>query len=91
MFQEDPLRTQSRDTDHRVEREHVMMLRRAGASRRLELVRSLCATAIDASREGIRRRNPSFSDLDVNLRFVELCYGSDLANRVKDYLQRGAT
>ncbi len=37
--------------------------------------------------EAIRRRHPDFSDEEVRLRFIELTYGSELAESVKQDLK----
>ncbi len=66
----------------------ISLLRKAGFTRRaarmLSLSRSVALLAIGA----IRRANPEWSESEVRLRFVELHYGKELANRLREYLCR---
>jgi hypothetical protein len=49
---------------------------------------SLTESVIEMSRAALRRRHPRASDADLDLRFVSLCYGQDLADRLRAWLQR---
>ena len=75
------------DTSKAAEVFQVEILKRAGTARRVELVRGLSETMIQLSRRAIARSHPRFSSEDVDLFFVELSYGADLAERVKLYMQ----
>jgi len=35
----------------------------------------------------IRRRHPEYSEADVRLKFIELTYGEDLANEIRQWQQ----
>ncbi|NLI76896.1 MAG: hypothetical protein GX442_10700 [Candidatus Riflebacteria bacterium] len=48
------------------------------------LSRSVALLALSA----IRRANPGWSEFEVNLRFVELHYGKDLAKGLREFLDR---
>jgi hypothetical protein len=76
------------DTHPDAERVQIELLRKASASERFALACSLTATTISLSRRAIARANPDFSPQDVDLKFVELHYGKDLASRVRRYLER---
>jgi hypothetical protein len=80
------MRTQSRDTHPEVERVQIELLRKAGASRRLELGLVLSQEALELAREGIRQANPGASEKELKLIFIEVNYGKELANRVQAYL-----
>ena len=69
----------------------IRLLREAGVARRLDLAMSLSQTAIELSRGAIRERHPDWSDREVQLELVRLCYGEELARDVRAYLvRRGA-
>ena len=75
------------DTSKAAEVFQVQMLKRAGTARRVDLVRNLSETMIQLSRRAIARSHPRFSSEDVDLFFVELSYGAELAGRVRQYIQ----
>jgi hypothetical protein len=59
------------------------LLREAGPEKRLMLASSLSSSVVSLSKSGIRNRHPEMSDFEVDLRFVALCYGQDLSDRVR--------
>ncbi len=66
----------------------ISLLRQATVAKRLGVMRSLSQTTIKLSRRAIRRANPTYSQLDVELAFVAYHYGAELAERVRQYLGR---
>jgi hypothetical protein len=82
------MRTQSSDTSPEAERVQIDLLRKAGVARRIELTFSLTQGAIELSRQGMRRRYPHASEEELDLLFVELNYGKELANSVRTTLAR---
>lgn len=64
------------------------LLRRAGTARRFGLARSLSSSVIELSRAAIRRAQPELDETGVGLRFVELHYGAEMAEKVRAYLER---
>ena len=74
------------DTDPQVRAMQVRLLREAGPNRRLALACSMTQSAREMSREGIRRRHPDLSELEVKLKLGELCYGRELIAHVRAYL-----
>jgi hypothetical protein len=74
------------DTHPTVAKAQLEMLRRAGCGRRAGLARSLSSTVIGLSRRELRARMTGASTLEVDLRWVEQSYGSELAERLKQYL-----
>jgi len=82
------MRTQSSDTSPEAERVQIDLLRKAGVARRIELTFSLTQSAIELSRQGMRRRYPYASEKELDLLFVELNYGKELADCVRMALKR---
>jgi hypothetical protein len=75
--------TLSADTDPDAERVQIELLRRAGPARRAQLALSLSAQVIELSRRALARAEPSASPVEIQLRFVELNYGRELADAVR--------
>ncbi len=82
------LRTQSYDTHPSAEEVQLSLLRQATVSKRLSLMCSLSETTIQLSRRAISRANPTYSQLEVKLAFVAYHYNEELAERVRQYLER---
>ena len=82
------MKTQSIDTDPRVEAVQIALLRQAGAAKRAWLLRSLSQTVIRLSRDAIRRVNPGYTEAELKILFVKYCYGDELANRLQQYLSQ---
>ena len=76
---------QPSDTHPDAERVQLELLRRASVARRLDLTRSISATAIALSRRAIARANPELNARDLDLLFVEYHHGADLAERLRSY------
>jgi len=76
------------DTDADAERVQVDLLRAATVARRLHLALSLSATVIGAARRALARRQPRASSRDLDLWFVELHYGADVAAGLRADLER---
>jgi hypothetical protein len=80
------------DTHPKAAQVQLELLRRATISRRFQLARALSEWTIQLSRRGLRETMPGASELEVGLRFVELHYGAQLAERLATYLaKRSAT
>jgi hypothetical protein len=67
------------DTHPEAEAVRQELLRRASPADKFSLVRALTATVVSLCREGIRERHPEFDDRAVDLHFVEMNYGRELA------------
>jgi broad specificity phosphatase PhoE len=78
----------SADTDADAERAQVELLRAAPVARRLHVALSLTATVVSAARRAIARAQPQASARDLDLRFIELHYGADVAAGLRDDLER---
>ncbi len=68
----------------------VSLLRKAGFTRRAGMMLSLSRSVAILAMGAIRKANPDLDESEVRLRFVELHYGKDLADRLRLFLpQRG--
>ena len=83
-----PIPSRSADTTPEAERVQVALLRAAPVARRLHLAFALSATVIGAARRAIARARPNASPRELDLRFVELHYGADLAAALRADLER---
>jgi hypothetical protein len=79
------------DTDPEALRVHLELLRRAGPQRRLALALSMSRTVMSLSRDGLARRFSGDDAREVELRFVALHYGADLAEAVRRDLEMRRT
>jgi hypothetical protein len=71
------------DTSPEAERVQIELIRKASPVKLFGLVRSMSQTMMQASRETIRQLHPDASQEELNLLFIELYYGKELANRVR--------
>ena len=76
------------DTHPEVEEFHVSLLRQASISERTSRMRSLSLTSILLSRRAILRANPGLSRQELNLIIMAYHYGTDLADRLRNYLKQ---
>ena len=74
------------DTHPDAEQVQISLLRKASAAERISRMCSLSETVIQLSRRAIRRANPELNEQELNLHFVEYCYGKDLSDCVRGYL-----
>ena len=66
----------------------IQLLRDATVARRIGMMRSLTQMAVVNSKRAIQRANPDLSDRERDLLFVELNYGRELADRVRERLEQ---
>lgn len=74
------------DTDLETARVQMDVLRRASPERRLRLALSLSQSVLTLSREGIARRLPGASQREIDIEFVRVHYGEELANELRQHL-----
>lgn len=84
------MRTQSVDTNPKVEKFQISLIRQASIAKRIARMRSLSQTVVQLSRRAIMRANPGLSEQELNLIFVSYHYGTELADRLRKYLDRKA-
>jgi hypothetical protein len=73
------------DTAPAAEQAQIELMRRMSPAQRVAIARSLGARAISLMRRAIRRRYPDATEEEVKLKFIELQYGTELAERVRAY------
>jgi hypothetical protein len=74
------------DTHPDAERVQIDLLRQATPERRAALALSLSQHVAYLARQAIRRVNPGASETEIDLQYVALHYGQDLADRLRAYL-----
>jgi hypothetical protein len=82
------MRTQSRDTSLKAEAVLIAMLRKAKPFQKFAQIRSLSQTTLSLSRRALRRKKSTLNETDINWLFVKHHYGSNLADRLQDYLKK---
>ena len=83
-----PIPPRPADTTPDAERVQVELLRAAPVARRLHLALQLTATVIGAARRALARAQPQATRRELDLRFVELHYGTDVAAALQEDLAR---
>jgi hypothetical protein len=82
------MRTSPLDTRPEAEKVLISLLRNANTAQKFAQIRSLSQTAIQLSRRAIARANRDLTEQQIDLRFITLHYGKELANNVKKVLDR---
>ncbi len=77
----------ARDTSAEAGRVQTDLLRSAGPQRRLEVVLHLSRTVIGLARRGLHRARPEATEEEIDLLFLRVHYGDDLADRVAALLR----
>ena len=67
---------------------YLELNRQLTGAQRLWMCRRMTAWEVARTREEIARANPEFSDEEVNLKWVEMAYGADLAARLREDLRQ---
>ena len=68
------------DTHPEAEAVRMDLLRKASVAERASLMRSLTRTAVASSRRALRRARPDLDQRELDVLFVELNYGRELAD-----------
>jgi hypothetical protein len=71
------------DTPAKVQEIQLSLLRKAGTPKRLMLTLLLSEAAISFSRQGLKRRYPELTPNELDLLFIDHCYGASLAKRCR--------
>ena len=74
------------DTATEAEQAQIEVIRKMTVAERVAQSRSLTALVIGLSRRAIARANPQLSPQELDVKFVELHYGKELARRFAEYL-----
>ncbi len=76
------------NTSPEASRVQIDLLRQAGPARRFHIACSLSDTCLWLAQRALRRSMPDATEKEVQLTFVRLWYGEDLARRVRQYLDQ---
>ncbi len=76
------------DTHPDAEKVQIELSRRATGAQKIAQLRSLTSLVIGLSRRAIARENPHLNHHDVDMLWVELNYGQDLAQRLSKYVNK---
>ena len=71
------------DTPQKIQDLQIALLRKAGVAARISRAFMLSEAMISLSRQGLKRRHPKLSPKELDLLFIEYCYGNSLARRVR--------
>ena len=77
------MKTQSIDTHIKAEKVQISLLREKTPAEKVAQVRSLSKSMIQLSKRAISRANEGMDDQQVNLLFIRLHYGPELAKKVE--------
>ena len=75
------------DTSPEAEAVQIELLRRASVSERIAKAMSLTRMTFHLAKRAIARANPGLGQRELDLIFIEIHYGKDLADRVREYCQ----
>ncbi|MEO6694390.1 MAG: hypothetical protein ABIY50_04675 [Ignavibacteria bacterium] len=81
------MRLQSSDTNPKAETLLIEMIRELNTSQRISKALSLSSSIINLSKRAIERANPNKDKSELDLLFVKLHYGNELADKLKLFLQ----
>ena len=76
------------DTDEKIEKVQIDLIRQLSTPERVSRLRSLSQTVINLSRRAIRRANPELSENELKYKFLAYNYGYEIAENFKKYMER---
>ncbi|MEW5900332.1 MAG: hypothetical protein AB1715_02590 [Acidobacteriota bacterium] len=71
------------DTPQKIQDLQIALLRKASVADRISRAFMLSEAMISLSRQGLKRRHPELSPEELDLLFIEYCYGTSLAQRIR--------
>lgn len=75
------------DTDPEMLRKHAEVLRAAGPLRRARMAFSLTDHVMQSCMRAIRDQHPDMTETQRKVKFVEVTYGPELAEKLRRYLR----
>lgn len=75
------------DTHPQVEKVMIELLRKATVAQRVARAFSMSAVVKELSMRAVAKANPEYTEQEVKLKWAELHYGKDLADRVREYIR----
>lgn len=85
------MKTDTSDTNPEIERVQYEILRKLGPAQRVRLMRSLSQEVMQMSWRAIQRASPDASDEEIDLLFVAMAYGDELAGKLRANLAERKT
>lgn len=82
------MKTQSIDTRFEAEEVLISLFRKASTAKKFSQIRSLSQTIFQLSRRAIARANKDLTDRQIDILFVSIHYGKELAGNLENYLDR---
>lgn len=76
-----------RDCSPEAEKVHIELLRKAGTAKRFSIMASLTDSMRSLSKRAIDRANPNLSEYERKILFVSLCYGEQMGEKLRKYVQ----
>ena len=76
------------DTHPEAEKVQLDLLRKKTPAERFALMRSLTAFVTGLSRRSLMQAHPELSEAELRIKIIELQYGKELAERVRNYLEK---
>ena len=80
-----------KDTQFKAEKKWISLVKEQRTSKKISLVRSLSQTVMQLSKRAIARANPNMNEDLMDLIFIDLHYGEELAKKVERYKNRQKT
>lgn len=74
------------DTHPEIKELRISLLRNASTEQKINQLRSLSQTVVRLSKRAIARANPHYSKREIDLAFIALHYGDELAHRLDAFL-----
>ncbi|MBI5193946.1 MAG: hypothetical protein HZA08_10965 [Nitrospirae bacterium] len=81
---------QSIDTYPEAENIQISLIRKATIAKRVSRTRSFSQSIIQLSRKAIKRANPKLNERELILTFIAYHYGTELSDRLREYLDQKA-
>jgi len=75
------------DTPQKIQDLQIALLRKASVAERISRAFLLSEAMISLSRQGLKRRHPELSPDELDVLFIEHCYGPDLAKKFQVHLK----
>ncbi|NOY37524.1 MAG: hypothetical protein GXO83_08105 [Chlorobi bacterium] len=82
------MKTQSVDTRFETEAVLISLFRKASTAKKFSQIRSLSQITLQLSRRALSRANKELSERQIDILFVSNLYGKEIANNLKNYLDR---
>jgi hypothetical protein len=76
------------DAPQKIQDLQIALLRMASVAERISRAFMLSEAMISLSRQGLKRRHPELSPQELDLLFIEYCYGTSLSQRVRIQSER---